>query len=923
MENYSLNIESNNIGGYFSSEQIDLLRIIQCNNISELFNFIKECDQIKHLFNEQELMYLNDLDVENAKRKVFATYQNTMVLHDSDSLTDIENKLKNIGVKDEHIPYIKQFLGNRNIQIIRKTIETLYPDKANEILTLSHHFVSQERDQLKESNMYDEFVTLNNNLSSFNTMLVGSGKIYSVVNSFYNSDESEYRFDFYKAKRDLDFALKNGKQVRFHSLLVKEDAHLFDGKSKEEILTIMSDYVRHTIDFVNEYNNTHKVNGEPVINAIDLFNEIVSFDVNDQGEYYNIWESKYGITLQELMPIFDYAKEHKPDGVNYLYNEPFLENDERRKKVFETLQTITSLSPGLIDTLGSQMHITITEDLGKIQRCFADFKRLQEITGMKIQITEFDMSLGSREILHVFGENADYTITQVYDIKRKQIEMISKIINDSGVNLSGVSYWSLTDGIDCNLERLRTNLLKKGTITDISQITTACGGLIPTHQSLIKTIQMNPQLENSMSELISTSLLSSRQALEKYISEPKFQEHMKQVQEQQELLLTRVQEMRKNNPNLSDEVFYKQTMVSFLYPVIQRVNEQYGTIIPKDKLQKLNGLLNPKNINFTFDKNQNDIQTDSLTGQLIINPQKTQGNTIEEKIVSSMGVSIHESFHLLVNMLKSPEQAEQLGERLMYKVATSEGEKEIHFAPVKYGQVLSEGFVEKLSSEFAQQNGFYYTLNPSYIPCVNLCSQIMQQDRTIDSTFLFTKSGDDIVNKMSPEVKSKFEDSERLFVINNFETKETKKDEALRGINSACVVSSWMERNDKVQEVKQNETFKQPFVITREKQKSEIDSSKKEHAIEPQPIIQHPKKGFDQRSQNEIQIHQQIKEKNLAIKKQKEQQRNLEKPKVKTLTKTTNNGGNSSGGFVNTLILTLITGFVAGTIFMVVYYICK
>ena len=85
--------------------------------------------------------------------------------------------------------------------------------------------------------------------------------------------------------------------------------------------------------------------------------------------------------------------------------------------------------------------------------------------------------------------------------------------------------------------------MEKGIITDINQITTACGGLIPTHQSLIKTIQMNPQLENSMSELITTSLLSSRQALEKYISEPKFQEHMKQVQEQRQLLLTRVQEM--------------------------------------------------------------------------------------------------------------------------------------------------------------------------------------------------------------------------------------------------------------------------------------------------------------------------------------------------------------------------------------------
>lgn len=200
MDSYSLNVGSNNIGGYFSSEQIDLLRIVQCNDMTMLYSFIRECDQIKHLYGEQEISELGTLDIESAKRKVFESYQNTMVLHDADSLTDIDNKLKSIGIRDEHVPYIKQYLGNRDIQGIRRTIETLYPDKAKEILTLSHHFVSQERDQIKESNMFDEFVTLNNNLPSFNTMLVGSGKIYSVVNSFYESNEPEYRFDFYKAK---------------------------------------------------------------------------------------------------------------------------------------------------------------------------------------------------------------------------------------------------------------------------------------------------------------------------------------------------------------------------------------------------------------------------------------------------------------------------------------------------------------------------------------------------------------------------------------------------------------------------------------------------------------------------------------------------------------------------------------------------
>lgn len=82
---------------------------------------------------------------------------------------------------------------------------------------------------------------------------------------------------------------------------------------------------------------------------------------------------------------------------------------------------------------------------------------------------------------------------------------------------------------------------------------------------------------------------------------------------------------------------------------------------------------------------------------------------------------------------------------------------------------------------------------------------------------------------------------------------------------------------------------------------------------------------FSQRSQSEIQVHQQIKEKNMAIKHQKEAQRALDKPKVKTLTKSPNNGNgsSSSGGFVDTLVITLITGFIAGTLFMIVYSLIK
>lgn len=149
------------------------------------------------------------------------------------------------------------------------------------------------------------------------------------------------------------------------------------------------------------------------------------------------------------------------------------------------------------------MHITITQDLDSIRRCFADLKKLQD-RGMKIQITEFDMCLGKNDIPRVFGPNADIPLERVYQEKGKKISEISNIINESGVSLSGISYWSLTDGIDCNLERIRSNALANHQISNVNEIPTACGGLIPTHKKLIKNNELNQMLtEQKISDVSS------------------------------------------------------------------------------------------------------------------------------------------------------------------------------------------------------------------------------------------------------------------------------------------------------------------------------------------------------------------------------------------------------------------------------------
>lgn len=456
---------------------------------------------------------------------------------------------------------------------------------------------------------------------------------------------------------------------------------------------------------------------------------------------------------------------------------------------------------------------------------------------------------------------------------------------------------------------------------------------------------------DSLQKLKQLSKLSTRQMLELYSNDSKYSGIVETIQKQKMELLQQVKQereqfepriiehLKKSLPALSeqtisklaDEQFYRMSISKFLKPVISQVEKEYGTIIPEDKMEKFKGLADFKNIKLNF--NGTNAEADSKNGQLIFNPNETSGTTIEEKIVMSMGVSIHEAFHLLVNMNKSQEQAMEDSERLKYIVSTSEGDKEVHFAPGKYGQVLNEGFVEKMSSEFAQRNRFYCMINPRYIPYVEVCSKIMEHDNSITPQVLFTKNADAIREKMNHDIRTKYEEAERIAVINHFSVKEADKDSSLKNITSDNVKESWMEKKGVDLPKTKNDMFKETLEIKREKQKenNNIENShvqeKKNEKITSSISVKRGEEvksvSFTRRSEAEIQIANQIKQKNIIIKQQKEQQRNLQKPKVKTLTKKSSNGGSSTSGFANILSLTLITSLIGCAIIMVVFIILK
>lgn len=404
-------------------------------------------------------------------------------------------------------------------------------------------------------------------------------------------------------------------------------------------------------------------------------------------------------------------------------------------------------------------------------------------------------------------------------------------------------------------------------------------------------IEQTETLEQLLSDIEEKSFLSTREVFDLYRQQPAIAQDVERANKEREKIISDLKEKREKNSELSDEEFYKKAMVDFLTPVVRRIIEEYRGIVPPEKLDKVVKLLDPSNI--VLSKEGNDIQADSEKGKLMINMDRTLGKTLEEKIAMSMGACIHETFHLMITMLKSVEESIEQGERFMYTVETPEGETTLHFPPGKYGQILSEGFVEKTSSEFAERNGFFYTLNPAYIPYVNLCTYLQTKCPKINTSFLFTKNVEDVVSMMSPEVRESFESIERLAMFNKFEVKEKRTNPELRGIKSDKVISSWMERKDQIVSKKDNNHYRK--------------SSKEQEEVREEP--------FPKRTPVEVQMYEYIKEKNQMIKQQKAKQEEMEKGTAMTLS----SDGSNDSGFTNTIILFSIISIISALLFITLF----
>lgn len=440
---YFLDIDAPEKTIYLGQTQIDLIEITELSSPEELADYVKNCAQF--VYTPQEIDKLK-AGFPESKKEIFATYC-ASIPQEYHSKNDADILRRNFDVPGMDEAEIDEIMDLYLNGYTKTALQAISKQDKRILTEIKDNFFRRQQadyDDIKYTT-YEEIENLGKHLKDFNCLLITSGK-YSCV-------ENSQRFDDYHIRRGLNFAKKHNLQVRYHSLLTKDMPKDLDAEAIKQ-------YVKDSIDFVSKYNseNTVEVGSKqlPVIRSIDLMNEIISMTPNEKGEYENIWE-KRGISIPTLGRIFAYAKEHKPEGVTYVYNEAFVEIPEKRARQIEMARTLAA--NGLIDTFGTQMHISINTKREDIEAAFHDLKSLQEESGLSIAITEFDCYVPHKKLDRIIKVTEDKSRIKeiVGTLKKDKLKAVEEAAQKTNLSFSEVGYWSSTDSMDHNKRRARQN----------------------------------------------------------------------------------------------------------------------------------------------------------------------------------------------------------------------------------------------------------------------------------------------------------------------------------------------------------------------------------------------------------------------------------------------------------------------------------
>lgn len=446
---YELKISSPTKGINLGETQIDLITITELTSTNELVKFVTECAQLNYSEEELDLLYRTKLS--DAKRKVFEDYRATLIGTDDikkDPMISLRCKLKTLGLSDNNAEeIISLYSQGKKEEVINQLTTSLNLDLPT-IMAQSFGKHSIDHYDVKCSS-YEEFESLAKKISEYDCIAITTGKYQYAMN--------RNKFDTYHIKRVLDFCKRHDIQVRYGSLLTSDMHETFLGQEKEEMKEKLRNYLSETINFIVQYNDENKLSdGMPVIRSITLFDELINLkkDKSSQQGYYNVW-NQLGLTTEDIIDIFAPVIGNKPAGIEYVYNEAFVETEEKRKAQLGLAREIINIAPELIDVFGTKMHINTDFSQETLEKTFADLHEFHLSTGISIAITEFDMHIPNFMLKKMKQDKKTPEEIEEYvaATKTAQLKNVEKIARKIGLEFTEISYGAITDSMNQNKKK--------------------------------------------------------------------------------------------------------------------------------------------------------------------------------------------------------------------------------------------------------------------------------------------------------------------------------------------------------------------------------------------------------------------------------------------------------------------------------------
>lgn len=242
----------------------------------------------------------------------------------------------------------------------------------------------------------------------------------------------------------LEWAKNNNMKARGHVLvwysqtpqwIFHED---FDTKKglvdRDTMLARMESYIRQNFELLD------KLGYSDMFYAYDIVNEALL----DDGTLRDcLWKKIIGDDY--IWYAFYYADKYAPDHIKLYYNDY-----NEQFKTSHIIKLVKSLvdedGRSLIDGIGCQGHLYTKDSIDKYIKTLEDLSA----TGLDVQITEIDVSLGTwQNILQPTEDNLKEQGRYYYNL----ISRITEGKKAGTINISGITFWGISDGASWRRDR--------------------------------------------------------------------------------------------------------------------------------------------------------------------------------------------------------------------------------------------------------------------------------------------------------------------------------------------------------------------------------------------------------------------------------------------------------------------------------------